>query len=446
MTPESLHKAADLIAAEGSDAWFIKEADEILGGGFSCERCGCTVLHKETDILDVWFDSGISHEAVLNQWEGLSWPSDMYLEGSDQHRGWFQTSLLTAIGERGEPPYRSVLTHGFVVDGEGRKMSKLLGNVINPMEMCDKLGADILRLWVAAADYTVDIPASQEIFDRLVEAYRRIRNTLRFLLGNLYDFDVSSEAVPRESMEELDRWILSRLQGLVERCTKAMEGYQLHVVYHALHNFCAVDLSSLYLDIRKDCLYTFAPASPQRKSAQTSVHILLDVLVRLMAPILCHTAEEAWLLMHGEDDTNSVQLQEWPQPDEGWRDLALEEVYEKLLEVRDKVTRALEEKRSSKELGTSLEAMVKLGVPPSAVELLNSRRDLLPTLFIVSKVDIDELDSEGDMEVEVYRAPGRKCSRCWNFRDAVGSDTAHPEICDRCLGVLEEIADGRSGK
>jgi isoleucyl-tRNA synthetase len=437
MTPESLLKAAELIAAEGSDAWFLKEAHEFLGDGFKCERCGGGDLRKETDILDVWFESGVSHEAVLKQWEGLTWPSDMYLEGSDQHRGWFQTSLLTAIGEWGEPPYRSVLTHGFVVDGEGRKMSKLLGNVINPMEMCDKLGADILRLWVAAADYTVDIPASQEIFDRLVEAYRRIRNTLRFLLGNLYDFDPSREAVPRERMEELDRWVLSRLQGLVERCTRALEEYQLHVVYHALHNFCAVELSSLYLDIRKDCLYTFASASNQRKSAQSSVYILLQTLVRLMAPILCHTAEEAWRNMWSEDSMASVQLQDWPLPDEEWRDLALEETYDRLLDVRDTVTKALEEKRVSKELGTSLEGVIILEVPPSLAEILLPRREFLPTLFIVSKVEIQEMEGEGDIRIEVERAPGNKCARCWNYRDSVGSDPSYPEICDRCLPVVE---------
>jgi len=436
MTVASLARVAEMIAAEGSDAWFSKSTQEILGSDARCERCGCKELNKETDILDVWFESGISHEVVLSQWEGLSWPCDMYLEGSDQHRGWFQTSLLTAIGSRGEPPYRSVLTHGFVVDGEGRKMSKLLGNVINPMEICDSLGADILRLWVTAADYTVDIPASQEIFDRLVEAYRRIRNTLRFLLGNLYDFDPSKDAVSADTMQELDRWILSRLQGLVERCTRAMEDYQLHVVYHALHNFCAVELGSLYLDIRKDCLYTFDPGSVSRRSAQTSIHILLETLVRLMAPILCHTSEEAWSLMKGGGE-QSIHLQEWPLPDDIWRDQYLEETYEQLLKVRETVTKALEEMRSSKELGTSLEAAVRLLVPPSMVALLSSRQELLPTLFIVSQVEMAGSESQKEVAVEVSRAAGGKCARCWNYRDSVGADAAHPEICDRCLVVVE---------
>jgi len=442
MTPESLGRVAELIAEEGSDAWFTREVDEILGNGFRCGGCGCRELRKETDILDVWFESGVSHEAVLNQWEGLSWPSDMYLEGSDQHRGWFQTSMLTAMGERGEPPYRSVLTHGFVVDGEGRKMSKLMGNVISPMDICDKLGADILRLWVAAADYTVDIPASQEIFDRLVEAYRRIRNTLRFLLGNLYDYDPARDVVSPEHMEELDRWILSRLQGLVDRCTRAMEEYQLHAVYHALHNYCAVDLSSLYLDMRKDCLYTFAPDSAARRSAQTAVHRLLETLVRLMAPILCHTAEEAWRIMHAGDAAASIQLQDWPEPDGALRDSSLEETFDRLLETRDMVTRALEEKRSSREIGTSLEAMVRLIVPPSLAEFLSAHEHLLPTLFIVSRVEIEEREGGKGVVVEVEKAHGRKCARCWNFRDSVGEDDRHPDICDRCLPVVIKSAVG----
>lgn len=433
----SLEAVARMMESEGSDSWFEKEADEILGGDFACESCGGMRFRKETDILDVWFESGVSHEAVLNQWEGLSWPCDMYLEGSDQHRGWFQTSLLTAIGERGEPPYRSVLTHGFVVDGEGRKMSKLLGNVINPMDICENLGADILRLWVAAADYTVDIPASQEIFDRLVEAYRRIRNTLRFLLGNLYDFDIVDNSIPLEEMEELDRWILSRLQSLVERCTRAMEEYQLHLVYHALHNFCAVDLSSLYLDMRKDCLYTFAPGSKSRRSSQNALYHLLLTMIGLMAPILSHTAEEVWQLFKGPGEGESVHLEDWPEGDKAWRNPGLESSFDSLMQLRDKVTKALEEKRADKEIGTSLEAGVRLIVPPSLEEDIRGREGLLPTLFIVSKVEVTYVDRDVEPEIEVIKAPGRRCARCWNYSDAVGEDPQHPEICERCLPLVK---------
>ncbi len=433
-TPESLRKVEELIRREGADSWFLLEPAEILGESFSCAGCGSKRFRKEMDILDVWFESGVSHEAVLNQWEGLTWPSDMYLEGSDQHRGWFQTSMLTAVGKRGSPPYRSVLTHGFVVDGEGRKMSKLLGNVINPMDICDTLGADILRLWVAAADYTVDIPASQEIFDRLVEAYRRIRNTLRFLLGNLYDFRVAEHALPLEEMEDLDRWILSRLHDLVVRCTKAYEEYQLHVVYHSLHNFCAVDLSALYLDMRKDCLYTFASNSPQRRSAQTAIHHLLDNLVRIMAPVLCHTADEVWSNLESAE-TESVQLADWPSPPMEWKQAALEEEFARLLEVRELVTKSLEEKRAAKEIGTSLEASVLLSAPPDLAGDLRRRADLLPTLFIVSAVEVVDSDGE-ELRVEISKAPGSKCARCWNYRTTVGMDPEHPGICHRCLAAI----------
>jgi len=440
LNKDSLAKAEALLREEGSDAWFRKEAREILGEGFRCEKCGSSSWEKETDILDVWFESGISHEAVLNHWKGLTWPSDMYLEGSDQHRGWFQTSLLTAVGSRGKPPYRSVLTHGFVVDGEGRKMSKLLGNVINPQDVCKELGADILRLWVASADYTVDIPASKEIFDRLVEAYRRMRNTLRFLLGNLYDFDADKDSLPGEEMEEIDRWILSRLQGLVRRSTRALDEYQLHTVYHALHNFCAVDLSSLYLDIRKDCLYTFSRDSRQRRSAQTAIYHLLNTLVKLMAPIMAHTSEEAWRQMGGGEDSESVHLQDWPSPEGKWEDAELEKTYQVLLNLRDIVTKALEEKRAEKEIGTSLEAAVTISVPPSMAAVVKEREDILPTLFIVSQVEVIYLEKEAEVRVEVRRARGEKCSRCWNYATSVGKDLTHPEICDRCLDVIRGVS------
>jgi isoleucyl-tRNA synthetase len=440
LTADSLQRVEDLLAREGSDAWFLKKAQDILGEGFSCEKCGSSLFTKEMDILDVWFESGISHEAVLKHWKGLTWPCDMYLEGSDQHRGWFQTSLLTAVGSKGSPPYRSVLTHGFVVDGEGRKMSKLVGNVISPQDVCDELGADILRLWVASADYTVDIPASQEIFDRLVEAYRRVRNTLRFLIGNLYDFDPQRDSLHAKDMEELDRWILSRLQDLVRRSTRALDEYQLHTVYHALHNFCAVDLSSLYLDMRKDCLYTFAEDSRQRRSAQTAIYHLLTTVVKLMAPIIAHTSEEAWQQFGGNGDSYSIHLQDWPLPDEIWEDAELNETFQVLLDLRDKVTKAMEDKRANKEIGTSLEAAVKIFVPPSLAGIIKKREGLLPTLFIVSEVEVIYIDQEDEVLVEVGRASGEKCSRCWNYRISVGENQDHPEICDRCLEVVDKLS------
>jgi isoleucyl-tRNA synthetase len=327
-----------------------------------------------------------------------------------------------------------------VVDGEGRKMSKLLGNVINPQDVCDELGADILRLWVASADYTVDIPASEEIFDRLVEAYRRIRNTLRFLIGNLYDFDVGKDVLKPEDMEELDRWILSRLQELVRRSSQALDEYQLHTVYHALHNFCAVDLSSLYLDMRKDCLYTFAEDSRQRKSAQTALYYLLVTVVKLMAPIVAHTSEEAWQRLSGDEGKDSVHLQDWPSPDDTWEDAELNRIFKILLDVRDKVTKAIEDKRVQKEIGTSLEADVKVFIPPSIAAVIKERENLLPTLFIVSEVEAVYIDQEDEVRVEVGKARGKKCSRCWNYRASVGESQDHPEICDRCIEVVSVLS------
>ncbi|MDI7252423.1 MAG: class I tRNA ligase family protein, partial [Actinomycetota bacterium] len=267
------------------------------------------------------------------------------------------------------------------------------------------------------------------------EAYRRIRNTLRFLLGNLYDFRPAEDTVPPEDMEELDRWILSRLQRLVRRCTQAMDAYQLHVVFHALHNFCAVDLSALYLDMRKDCLYTFAADSRPRRSSQTALWKLLRTMTMLMAPILCHTAEEVWQVMRGDGDPESVQLADWPEVEEGLEDAGLEEIFDHLLRLREQVTKAIEEKRTAKELGTSLEAMVRLTLPGSWKELVEPRKELLATLFIVSRVEVDYGEGE-EVRVEVGKAPGSRCSRCWNYRPSVGRDSDHPELCDRCLPVV----------
>lgn len=437
MDDRTLDAVEETIRQEGSDAWFLKEPEEILGEGAACPACGSRGIRKGEDILDVWFESGVSHEAVLRTREGLDWPCDMYLEGSDQHRGWFQTSLLTAVGVEGRPPYRQVLTHGFVVDGEGRKMSKSLGNVISPLDICESLGADVLRLWVASSDYTVDIPASQEIFDRLVEAYRRIRNTVRFLLGNLYDFPrpPAGPLDPTE-LEEMDRWVLSRWTALLERINRAYESFLFHQVFHSLHNFCAVDLSSLYLDARKDCLYTFGASSPERRSAQAAMYELLRGLLRAMAPILSHTAEEAWRNLRSESEPESVFLLDWPLPEERWRDRALEEEWEELLRVRDKVTRRIEELRAAREMGTSLEAQVVLRVNGDAREVWEKRLGLLPTLFIVSSVVLEDGEGLEDVEVEVRKAPGTKCARCWNVRESVGEDPEHPLICDRCVRAL----------
>ncbi len=319
-------------------------------------------------------------------------------------------------------------------------MSKSLGNVISPQETCDRLGADVLRLWVAAADYTVDIPASDEIFERLVEAYRRIRNTISFLLGNLYDYDDEINAPALEEMEEMDRWILSSLQSLIERVSAAYESSQFHQVYQALHHFCAVDLSSLYLDMRKDCLYTSSSDSTARRSAQAALHRILQALVRLMSPILSHTAEETWQVMRSESAEKSVFLLDWPEPDATLQDHALEEEWAVLIEVRDKVTKRLETMRAAKEIGTSLETEVVLKVPAQEAGFWCDRLEMLPTLFISSSAVVEVVDGLEQVEADARMAEGAKCQRCWNRRPSVGTDPDHPEVCDRCLPVVKAIS------
>ncbi|MGD9251333.1 MAG: isoleucine--tRNA ligase, partial [Desulfobacterales bacterium] len=379
----------DLFAAEGADAWFTPQGDQLLPAEATCRQCGGRSFAKETDILDVWFDSGVSHAAVLEKRDNLHWPADLYLEGSDQHRGWFHSSLLTAVGTRGGAPYKSVLTHGFVVDAEGRKMSKSLGNVIAPKAVIDKYGAEILRLWVSAADYRDDIRISDNILKQLSDAYRRIRNTSRFMLGNLYDFDPAADALDYRKLTDLDRFTLHRLQSLVERAQKAYANFEFHLIYHDLHNFCALDLSAFYLDILKDRLYTSAPASPVRRGAQTVIHIVLDTLARLMAPILAFTAEEVWQYMPARPDKPaSVHAAAMPTVRAEWQDEALADKWRHLLAVRGEVTKALEAARTGKLIGHPLDAAVTLSLPSPYAEILSAYQDSLDKLFIVSRVEL----------------------------------------------------------
>ncbi|UCC65941.1 MAG: isoleucine--tRNA ligase, partial [Deltaproteobacteria bacterium] len=344
---------ANRFAQEGADIWFDEPAQKLLPPGTKCPNCGGEKFRKESDILDVWFDSGVSWAAVLEKRDDLRFPADLYLEGSDQHRGWFHSSLLAAVGARGIPPYTSVLTHGFVVDGEGKKMSKSAGNVMAPDEVIQGFGAEILRLWVAAEDYRDDIKISQEILDRLTEAYRRIRNTWRYMLGNLYDFDYELHALPYSELMEIDRWIIHRFQRLVKRVLKAYEEFEFHIIYHSVHNFCVVDLSSLYLDILKDRLYTSSPSSHKRRSAQNAIYHILEGMVRLMAPILSFTSEEVWQHFPEEE---SVHLMSFPQPEEELIDETREERWRRLWEIREQVTKALERARQQKVIGHSLDA------------------------------------------------------------------------------------------
>jgi isoleucyl-tRNA synthetase len=436
-------------AGAGADEWYARDAKDLLPPGTTCPSCGGGEFRKETDILDVWFDSGCSHAAVLEARPELRWPADMYLEGSDQHRGWFQSSLLEAIGTRDAPPYRSVLTHGFVVDGTGRKMSKSQGNNVTPQELLPKYGAEVLRLWAAAEDYTEDIRLSAEILDRLADAYRRIRNTYRFLLGNLADFDATRHRQPYTALDEVDRWILLRFGRLVSRVRKAYEEYQFHTVFHSVHNFCAVDLSAQYLDIIKDRLYTSAADSPRRRAAQTVCHEVFSGLARLMAPILTFTSDEAWGHLPGQS-SKSVHLEVFPGLDPRWLNERLEGEWDRLLEVRREVAKALESARQAGRIGANLEARVAfLHAPEDLPTLLRDKQDLLATLFIVSQVAFEADGSAPLVQYEsqeipglvigIERARGAKCERCWVWSEAVGSDPQHPTLCERCVPVVSAI-------
>ncbi len=435
-----MERVADFMEREGADVWFLKSAEDLLPLGTRCPRCGGAQFSKEDNILDVWFDSGVSQAAVLETRQDQHWPAEMYLEGSDQHRGWFHSSLLAAVGTKGRAPYKEVLTHGFVVDGEGRKMSKSLGNVIAPQEVMSTHGAEILRLWVAAEDYRDDVRLSPEILTRLVEGYRRIRNTCRYLLGNLYDFDPRTDLLPRETLLEIDQFILHRLQKMTLRLLRAYEKYEFHILFHTLHNFCAVDLSSLYLDVLKDRVYISGAASRERRAAQTAMYLILQNLTRLMAPVLSFTAEEVWgYIPRRGDEAESVHLTEFPGVDEAYVDEALAERWERVLRVRDEVLRALEEARKKKLIGNALEAKVEILAGPSLSPFLHGCVKDLPTIFIVSAVELKPALPNGpELSVLVHRAPGRKCERCWTYREKIGLSSEHPTLCERCVAVLED--------
>jgi isoleucyl-tRNA synthetase len=434
-----------LVKEHGADVWFEKDARDLLPEDYKCTVCRHTEFKKENDILDVWFDSGVSQAAVLEADLDLSWPADLYLEGSDQHRGWFQSSLITAVGTRGRAPFRSVLTHGFVVDGKGRKMSKSLGNVVAPGDIIKKHGAEVLRLWVSAEDYTEDIRLSNEIIERLTEAYRKIRNTARFLLGNTADYPDSEE--PSMELLEIDRWALSRLQRLIKDIESSYEGFQFHEVYHKLYNFCVVDMSSFYLDILKDRLYTFRKDSRERRGAQYVLKEILLAMTKLMAPIISFTAEEIWGYISDKNKAESVFLAPFPIVNEALIDTNLEKKWELIISVRDEVNKALEIKRKERVIGNSLEAKVTVYLPMDLYFGLKDYEDFMPTLFIVSQtalISTNELPSDvftseilPGLGVKVERAEGEKCQRCWNWRTSVGKILEAPEICDRCWEALK---------
>lgn len=438
-------KLADDFEKDGADIWFERELKELLPDGVKCPKCGATGFEREEDILDVWFDSGVSYAAVLEKRGNLKFPADLYLEGSDQHRGWFHSSLLASVGTRSTPPYKAVLTHGFVVDGEGRKMSKSIGNVIAPQEVINKYGAEVLRLWVAAEDYREDIRISEEILKRLSEAYRRIRNTFRYILGNLYDFDPVKDLVPFNELEELDRLTLHKLSRLTERVLDAYKTFEFHVIYHAVHNFCSVDLSAFYLDVIKDRLYTCGADSRGRRAAQTTIHHVLDHLVRLTAPILVFTSDEAWSFMPGEK-TESVHLASMPVANPAWIDDKLEEKWDELARVKTDISKALEGARQTKLIGHPLDAEVVV-YPKKDEALMKEEARALEEVLIISRLTIASgaADTAGETahlystdiaDFVVRKAPGGKCERCWHYSPRVGDSAAHPALCDRCTEAL----------
>jgi isoleucyl-tRNA synthetase len=446
---------------EGADAWFTHTVEELLPARVRCS-CGASEWSKETDILDVWFDSGSSHLAVLDRLDAtgqmLPWPADMYLEGPDQYRGWFHSSLLVGVAVRDGAPYRHVLTHGWTLDAKGQPMSKSLGNVVLPTEVCEKWGADLLRLWVASQDYTADVRMSDNVMTQLSEAYRKLRNTFRFALGNLADFDPARDAVPDAEMEEIDRWMLSRTAELVAGCRKWYEQFEFHRVFHDLHDFAVVDLSAFYFDVLKDRLYTFAPRNRARRSAQTAVYRIARALLSLMTPITVFTAEEVWKYFpRAAGEPESAHMALFPTPEAVGASLGqeIESNWQSLLEFRSEVLKALEEKRKEKFISGSLEAKVRIYSDyPQRTQFLNSYRDVLPALFIVSQVEIvDESKGlppkdapPGGWRIEIARADGTKCERCWNYSTHVGENADYPTVCERCVKALTEIEEsGHAG-
>jgi isoleucyl-tRNA synthetase len=438
LTPALVERAASVFDQYGADAWYERPAAEFIPEGLTCPSCGGTTFERERDILDVWFDSGSSHEAVLPFRDELTWPADLYLEGSDQHRGWFQSSLLVGLGTRGRPPFRQVVTHGFIVAEDGRKMSKSLGNTVEPQDVIKDSGAEIIRLWVAMVDYREEVRVGRQILARVVEAYRKIRNTLRYLVSNLYDFDPATDRVPLERMQEVDRFALSRYATLAQTVLRGYEAYDFPAIFQAVNQFTTVDLSAFYADVSKDRLYTFGAASPERRSAQTAMFVIADGLTRFLAPILPMTADELWRHLPKRDEA-SVHLAEFPRDTEAMIDRTLVERWERLIDVRDHVNRALEVARQDKTIGNSLGAHVTLGARGTTAALLRVYREELPMLLIVSRVELHDGAGEGpDLEVAVTRAAGEKCARCWRIVPSTSADPAAAGLCDRCIEALRQ--------
>ena len=428
---------ADLFEKEGSNAWYSHSAEEILPEGTKCKKCGCTDFEKEKDIMDVWFDSGSSHTAVVKKRSNLSFPADLYLEGNDQYRGWFQSSLLTSVATTGEAPYKTVLTHGMILDEESRKMSKSLGNGISPQDVIKQYGADVLRLWVASTDYQTDVHISNDILKQISDSYRKIRNTARYILGNISDFNPDTDMVDSDKLLPIDRWALAKLNELIAKVKESYDKYEFHIVYHSIHNFCVVDMSNFYLDVLKNRLYLEKSDSLSRRAAQTSIYIILDAMTRMIAPILAYTSDEIWKYMpHSENDNaEHIIYNEMPVPVAVDADESFMAFWYEIHQLRDEVKKALEPLIKEKTIKSSLEAKVKLSAGGDKLEFLKKAESELADAFIVSEIDIN--DNNCELEISVEKAEGEKCERCWTISKTVGQSAEHPTICAHCCENLK---------
>ena len=440
ITKESIEKLKTIFKEKGSNAWWDLTAEELMPEGAKCKECGCTEFVKEKDIMDVWFDSGSTHQSVLVE-RGLPYPADLYLEGADQYRGWFQSSLLTSVAINGIAPYKQVLTHGWTIDKEGKKMSKSLGNGISPQDVIKEYGADILRLWVLSSDYQSDVSLSKDILKQITEVYRKMRNTARYILGNTSDFDPDKDMVSYNELQEIDKYALLRLNDLVRKCTESYDKYDFHEAYQAINVFCVTDMSSFYLDIIKDRLYTAKANSKERRAAQTTMYIILDSLVRMLAPLTSFTAEEIWKYMNKSknEKVESVMLTTYPEVNSQYENEELRAKWEKIVKIKEIVSKKLEEARAEKIIGHSLNAKVTLFAEGDLYKFIKENKELLQTVFIISNLEVEEnqRSNEEKLGVKIEQAEGEKCERCWMYSTTVGEDKENPTICHRCSEALK---------
>ncbi len=434
---DAMLAVADLFEKEGSNAWYSHSAEEILPAGTKCSKCGCTEFEKEKDIMDVWFDSGSSHTAVVKKRNNLTFPADLYLEGNDQYRGWFQSSLLTSVATTGEAPYKTVLTHGMILDEEKRKMSKSLGNGISPQDVTKQYGADVLRLWVASTDYQSDVHISNEILKQISESYRKIRNTARYILGNLSDFNPDTDMLTADELMPIDKWAIRTLNNLIDKVSNAYNNYEFHQVYHSIHNFCVVDMSNFYLDVLKDRLYTEKKDSKERRAAQTAIYMILDAMTRMISPILAYTSDEIWKFMphKSTDDVENIIFNDMPEKVELTVSDDFMDMWSMIHELRDNVKKEIEGYVKDKTIKSSLEAKVTLKASGDYLNFLNKVYNEIKPALIVSEVEIQQ--GTGELEISIEKAEGGKCERCWSISTSVGTNSIHPTLCAHCCEILK---------